>query len=329
MKELIVNNNKIHFPLFAPDATYGVIKELSMEEVKSIPIEMILGNTYHSLLRMDIDFIEKVGGLKKYMGWDGPLLTDSGGFQVYSIAFKGNGKALYNGVKFRSPINGDEHLITPQKSIEIQKQLGADIMMCFDECIPSQEPKKRQELAVERTIRWAKICKDEKPDNALLFGIVQGGVDLELREYCAKELINIGFDGYAIGGWMVDNKEQMWDAFEHTLKILPKDKPIYMMGMGTPDDIKRLKPMGVDLFDCVLPTRNGRHGYLYTSQGIIRINNSAYKYDMTPIDSECSCVACKNYTRSYLHHIYSINEGLAMRLGTIHNLTYFIKITKE
>lgn len=329
MKNLQVNGYTIPLPVFAPDATYGAVKHLTFSEVKSCGIQMVLGNTYHSLLRADLSLIKKMGGLKHFIGWDGPLLTDSGGYQVYSIAFRGHGKILDDGVRFKSPLDGKEIFISPQESMRLQKILNPDIMMCFDECIASKADKRRQEQAVERTIRWAKICKEEKGKNSLLFAIVQGGVDLTLREYCAKELVNIGFDGYAIGGWLVDQKDLMWKAIEHTIKFLPKDKPIYVMGMGAPEEIQRLKQMGADVFDCVLPTRNARHGYIYTSQGIVRIRREENKTDMTPLDPQCRCIACQNYTRAYIHHLFKVHEPLGARLATIHNLTYFTFVTQS
>jgi len=291
-------HGSVETPIFMPVGTLATVKFLSVEEIKSIGSGIILSNTYHLWLRPGSDVIKKAGGVHKFMNYDGPMLTDSGGFQVFSLA--DNRKIKEEGVDFRSHLNGDKLFLSPEKSIQIQNEIGADIIMSFDECIPYPVTYEYAKDSVDRTLRWAKRGKDaHSRDDQALFGIVQGGEFEDLREYCAKELIKMDFDGYSIGGTSVgEDKETMYKMIDYSIKYLPIDKPRYLMGVGTVHDLLEGVKRGVDMFDCVLPTRIARHGTLMTSQGRINIKKNIYKEDFRPLDPNCDCYTCKNYTRA-------------------------------
>ena len=317
----------IETPIFMPVGTLATVKFLSPEDLDKINAEIILANTYHLWLRPTDDILKKIGGVHKFMNYHKPMLTDSGGFQVFSLSK--TRKITEEGVEFKSHLDGSKLFLTPEKSIQIQNNIGADIIMSFDECIPYPSTYTYAKDSVERTLRWAKRGKDaHKRDDQALFGIVQGGEYPDLREHCAKELVNMDFDGYSIGGTSVgEDKETMYKMLDITLPYLPKDKPRYMMGVGAVNDILEGIERGVDMFDCVLPTRIARHGTCMTSAGRINIKKAIYKEDFTPLDSECNCECCKNYTKAYLNHLYRCNEGLGNRLMSIHNLAFLIKLT--
>ena len=322
-------HGSVETPIFMPVGTLATVKFLSVEEIKSIGSGIILSNTYHLWLRPGSDVIKKAGGVHKFMNYDGPMLTDSGGFQVFSLA--DNRKIKEEGVDFRSHLNGDKLFLSPEKSIQIQNEIGADIIMSFDECIPYPVTYEYAKDSVDRTLRWAKRGKDaHSRDDQALFGIVQGGEFEDLREYCAKELIKMDFDGYSIGGTSVgEDKETMYKMIDYSIKYLPIDKPRYLMGVGTVHDLLEGVKRGVDMFDCVLPTRIARHGTLMTSQGRINIKKNAYKEDFRPLVPNCDCYTCKNYTRAYLNHLYRCKEGLGDRLCSIHHLRFLIKLMED
>lgn len=324
-------HGEIQTPFFMTIGTTGAIKGLIPSEVRDLGGEVILANTYHLHLRPGEDVIERAGGLHKFMNWDGPILTDSGGYQIFSLAKIR--KIKNNGVEFQSHIDGQKIFLTPEKAIEIQQKLGSDIMMCLDECPPYPTERKYVEKSLELTTEWANRCKIEnlkfKNEN-LLFGIVQGGMYLDLREKSAKELIKIGFDGYAIGGLSVgEPNELMYEILDSTIPHLPEDRPRYLMGVGTPEDILEAVERGIDMFDCVLPTRNARHGHIFTSKGIVRLKQTALKDDFTPLDPDCGCFVCKNYTKAYLRHLFTSNEILSLRLNTYHNVAFYLNLMKQ
>ena len=334
--EMKLNHGTVQTPIFMPVGTYGTVKAMSPNELEEIGSQIILGNTFHLWLRPGLDVIEKHGGLHKFMGWDKPILTDSGGFQVFSLT--GLRKITEEGVKFASPINGDKLFLTPEVSMQIQKVLNSDIVMVFDECTP-YEIKGRPATEAEATksmrmsLRWAKRSKDEFErlgnPNAL-FGIVQGGMFEHLREESLQGLKEIGFHGYAVGGLSVgEPKEDMLRIMEKIVWQLPEDKPRYLMGVGTPEDLVEGVSQGIDMFDCVMPTRNARNGWLFTRYGDVKIRNSKYKDDLRPLDPTCDCYACKHFTRAYLHHLQKVNEILGARLNSIHNLHYYLNLMKE
>jgi len=330
-------HGEIQTPFFMTIGTVGAIKGLVPDEVRDVGGEIILSNTYHLHLRPGEDIVNRAGGLHKFMNWDGPILTDSGGFQVFSLS--GIRKLTEEGVEFRSHLNGEKIFLTPEKAIHIQQKLGSDIMMCLDECPGASQDKKYVENSLELTTRWAKRCKEHKDSTSkssvinpesLLFGIVQGGMHPKLREKSAKQLMEIGFDGYAVGGLSVgEPNEVMYKILNDIVPMLPEDKPRYLMGVGTPQDILEAVERGVDMFDCVLPTRNARHGYLFTSKGTIRIKNNKFKEDFTTLDEECDCYTCKNFTKSYLRHLFIANEPLSIRLNTLHNVAFYQKLMKD
>ncbi|MDR0831594.1 MAG: tRNA guanosine(34) transglycosylase Tgt [Bacillales bacterium] len=316
-------------PVFMPVGTQGTVKYLSNEELKAIGSQIILSNTYHLWLRPGENVIENAGGLQKFTNYNAPMLTDSGGFQVFSLA--STRKINEEGVTFKNHLNGDLLFLSPEKSIQIQNKLGADIIMSFDECPAYPSEYDYLKNSVERTVRWAKRGKEvhQREDQAL-FGIVQGADKEELRKYSAEELVKIGFDGYSIGGTSVgEDKETMKKMVDYSVKYLPKNKPIYQMGIGSYDAIFEGVLRGVDMFDCVLPTRIARHGALMTSQGRINIRDKQYEYDLSPLDPECNCETCRNYTRSYLRHLYRVDEGLGKRLLSLHNLRFLLKLTED
>lgn len=317
-------------PMFMPVGTLATVKSLSPEELKDNKAGIILSNTYHLWLRPGEDIVAKAGGLHEFMKWDGPILTDSGGFQVFSLA---NPKDITEeGVKFKNHLNGDNLLLTPEKSIEIQNKLDSDIAMSFDECIGWPSSHDYVKNSVDRTLRWAKRGIDvfNNPRQSL-FGIVQGGEYEDLRKYCAEELVKMDFDGYSIGGTSVgEDKPTMYRMVEYSTKYLPKDKVRYLMGVGDPIDIVENVIRGVDIFDCVSPTRLARHGHVLTKYGKINIKNAKYKEDFSPLSEECDCYTCRNkYTKAYIRHLITSQETFGARLLSIHNIRYLIKLTEE
>ncbi|MDB4138190.1 tRNA guanosine(34) transglycosylase Tgt [Methylophilaceae bacterium] len=327
--EIITAHGIISTPAFMPVGTYGAVKSISPKELESNNFEIILGNTFHLWLRPGMDVISKHHGLHKFINWDRPILTDSGGFQVWSLGKMR--KITQEGVTFRSPINGDKCFMGPEKSMEIQKILNSDIAMIFDECTPYPATFEEAEKSMKLSLEWAYRSKSEfqKTPNAL-FGIIQGGMFKDLRLASINELIKIDFDGYAIGGLSVgEPKEEMNKIVEFIAPKMPKDKPRYLMGVGTPEDLIFSIGHGVDMFDCVMPTRNARNGWLFTRHGDIKIKNAKYKDDLMPIDPDCDCYTCQNFSRSYLHHLFKIGEMLGSRLNTLHNLFFYKKIMLE
>ena len=319
----------IETPIFMPVGTLATVKFLSPSDLDAINAEIILANTYHLWLRPNDDVLKRIGGVHKFMNYHKPMLTDSGGFQVFSLSK--TRKITEEGVTFKSHLDGSKLFLTPEKSIEIQNNIGADIIMSFDECIPFPATYEYAKKSVERTLRWAKRGKDaHKRDDQALFGIVQGGDYPDLRKDCAIKLTEMDFDGYSIGGTSVgEDKETMYRMLDHTMPFLPENKPRYMMGIGAVNDILEGIERGVDMFDCVLPTRIARHGTCMTSVGRINIKKAIYKYDFEPLDPECDCECCKNYTKAYLNHLYRCNEGLGNRLMSIHNLKFLINLTNQ
>ena len=316
----------IETPAFMPVGTQGTVKGMLPEQLKEIGAQVILGNTYHLYLRPGHELLARLGGLHRFMNWDRPILTDSGGFQVFSLGALR--KIDEEGVRFQSHIDGSAHKLTPELSIAIQEALGSDIMMVFDECIP--HPSTREYIAVStaRSGRWAARCKEARTDqSAALFGIVQGGMQEDLRQQSAAGLLETGFDGYALGGLSVgEPAEIMYQVMEWSLPMLPQDRPRYVMGVGTPENLVEAVSRGADMFDCVMPTRNARNGVLFTSFGRLSIKQARYLEDETPIDPECSCYVCRHYSRAYLRHLYQSNEILASVLNTTHNLYYYLHL---
>ncbi len=313
----------VQTPAFMPVGTYGSVKAVSPAELTEIGFEMVLSNTYHLSLRPGLAVIEAHGGLHRFMGWDKPIITDSGGFQVFSLGALR--KITEAGVKFSSPLNGDKIFISPEESMRIQKILNSDIVMIFDECTPYPATQQEAADSMRLSLRWAMRCKTAHAGNPnALYGIVQGGMYENLRDESAHELIEMDFDGYAIGGLSVgEPKEDMARVLRYTVPQLPADKPRYLMGVGTPADLVYAVGEGIDQFDCVLPTRNARHGILFTRRGEMRIRNARWKLDTRPIDPECGCYACRHFSRAYLHHLIRANEMLGARLATLHNLHYY------
>jgi queuine tRNA-ribosyltransferase len=308
-----------------PVGTYGTVKAMTVEEVKELGAEIILGNTFHLSITPSTDVIEAHGDLHDFMNWSGPILTDSGGFQVFSLGKMR--KITEEGVSFRSPKDGSSIFMGPEESMQIQKKLGSDIVMIFDDCTPYPAEKSEVDQSMQLSLRWAKRSLMEhqrlKNKNAL-FGIIQGGMHKDLRIQSAESLIEMNFDGYAIGGLSVgEPKEEMMKVLDFLPEHMPTDKPRYLMGVGTPLDLVEGVAMGVDMFDCVMPSRNARNGYLFTSEGVVKIRNAKYKLDTGPLDPNCSCNTCKHYSRSYLHHLQKTNEILGSRLNTFHNLFYY------
>ena len=317
-------------PMFMPVGTQATVKTLSPEEVKDTKAGIILANTYHLWLRPGDEIVKKAGGLHKFMNYDGPILTDSGGFQVFSLAKPKD--ITEEGVHFKNQYNGDKLFLTPEKSIKIQENLGSDIVMSFDECPPASASYDYLKQSVERTLRWAKRGKDVfKGENQLLFGIVQGGAYEDLRKMSVESLVAMNFDGYSIGGVANDHesKEDMYKAFLYSTKYLPEDKLRYAMGIGEPIDLVEGVIRGVDLFDCVTPTRLARHGHAFTKYGKINLKNAKYKEDFTPISKECDCYACKHYTKAYIKHLINADETFGARLLSIHNIRYLVSLMEE
>jgi queuine tRNA-ribosyltransferase len=322
----------VETPVFMPVGTRGSVKSVSPEELLAAGARIILGNTYHLYLRPGCDVISRFTGLHQFMHWDGPILTDSGGFQVFSLAKLA--KISEEGVTFQSHLDGSSHLLTPGKVVDIQNCLGADIIMCLDDCIQYPATREDSLTALEITTKWAQRCKqawqETKNGRNALFGIVQGGMFRDLRERSAEELMNIDFPGYAVGGLSVgEPTEVMLEMADHTLPHLPETKPRYIMGVGTPENLIELVALGTDMFDCVLPTRNARNGQMFTQYGTVNISNAQYKDDMEPLESGCECYTCRHYSRAYLRHLYMARELLAYRLNTIHNIHYFIRFMKQ
>ncbi|HBG5344805.1 TPA: tRNA guanosine(34) transglycosylase Tgt [Clostridioides difficile] len=320
----------IETPIFMPVGTQATVKSMTPEELKEIGSQIILSNTYHLYMRPGHELIKRAGGLHNFMNWDKPILTDSGGFQVFSLGPLR--KIKEEGVEFRSHLDGSKHFLTPEKAMEIQNALGSDIMMAFDECAPYPADREYVKNSLERTTRWLKRCKDahNNTDKQALFGIIQGGMYKDLREQSAKEITSIDLPGYAIGGLSVgEPKPLMYDVLEHTTPLMPKDKPRYLMGVGSPDDLVEGVIRGVDMFDCVLPTRIARNGTAMTSQGKVVVRNATYAEDFTPLDPECDCYTCKNYSRAYIRHLIKANEILGARLITTHNLHFLLNLMKQ
>ncbi|MCC6532910.1 MAG: tRNA guanosine(34) transglycosylase Tgt [Burkholderiales bacterium] len=310
-------------PAFMPVGTYGAVKGTDPAVLRQVGAQIVLGNTFHLWLRPGLDVLERHGGLHRFMGWSGPILTDSGGFQVFSLGALRS--IAEEGVRFQSPVNGDRLLLTPEESMRIQRVFNSDIVMIFDECTPYPIDEAGAAASMRLSLRWALRCARSHEGNPnALFGIVQGGMYEHLRDESAAGLQALGFDGYAIGGLSVgEPKADMQRILAHTPPRLPQDKPRYLMGVGTPQDIVDAVRCGIDLFDCVLPTRNARNGWLYTSEGVVKLRNARYRDDMGPLDPACGCHTCANFTRAYLHHLQRVNEMLGAMLNTLHNLHYY------
>jgi queuine tRNA-ribosyltransferase len=347
--KLTTAHGEVNTPVFMPVGTQGSVKTLTNTEVKECGAEIILGNAYHLYLRPGLDVIRKAGGLHKFMGWDRPILTDSGGYQIFSLASLR--KLTDEGAEFSSHIDGAKHFITPEKAVEIQQVLGGDIMMMLDECVHYPAARDYVEQSLALTTRWARRSKDyfvnqlaslpvcqfgsragqpaNRPTGQLLFGIVQGSTYTDLRRKAVKDLLKIGFDGYAIGGVSVGEPESLiHEISAYTASLLPEDKPRYLMGLGTPPDVVEAIGNGVDMFDCVVPTRNGRNGQAFTSSGDLQLRNAEYKEDTRPIDEACPCYACKNHSRAYIRHLFNTEELLGLRLVSLHNVHFYVKIIK-
>ena len=319
----------VETPAFMPVGTYGTVKAMSPAELHDIGAHIVLGNTFHLWLRPGLEVIKAHGGLHRFMGWDGPILTDSGGFQVFSLGELR--KITGGGVEFRSPVNGDKCFLSPEESMRIQKVLNSDIVMIFDECTPYPADEQVASVSMRLSLGWAERSKKAHEGNPnALFGIVQGGMHEHLRDESLAGLVDIGFDGYAIGGLSVgEPKEDMRRILKHTAPQLPADKPRYLMGVGTPEDLVDAVSQGIDMFDCVMPTRNARNGHLFTRFGDVRIKNAQYRMDTRPLDEQCGCYTCRNFSRAYLHHLHRLGEILGARLNTLHNLHYYQELMGE
>jgi len=323
---LTFDRGVVETPAFMPVGTYGTVKGMKTEEVEGTGADIILGNTFHLMLRPGTDIIEQHGGLHGFMNWHKPILTDSGGFQVFSLGKMR--KITEEGVRFSSPVNGEKIMLTPERSMEVQRSLGADVVMIFDECTPYPADHAVAKKSMELSLRWAQRSKDAHGDNpSALFGIIQGGMHEDLREVSVEGLKSIEFDGYAIGGLSVgEPKEDMIRILDHTAPLIPENKPRYLMGVGKPEDLVEGVRRGIDMFDCVMPTRNARNGHLFINNGVIKIRNSVHKTDTGPLDSTCDCYTCKNYSRAYLHHLDKCKEILGSQLNTLHNLHFYQKV---
>ncbi|MBU1529714.1 MAG: tRNA guanosine(34) transglycosylase Tgt [Gammaproteobacteria bacterium] len=329
--EITTAHGVIQTPIFMPVGTYGTVKGMTPRDLNEINAQIILGNTFHLWMRPGLDIMEKFGGLHQFMGWKGPILTDSGGFQVFSLGAMR--KIKEEGVHFRSPVNGDKLFLTPEESMRIQTVLNSDIVMIFDECTPYPATHTEARLSMEMSMRWARRSRDsfdEQGNQNGLFGIVQGGMYEDLRDISLQGLEEIGFDGYAIGGLSVgEPKDDMQRILAHTAPKLPQNKPRYLMGVGTPEDLVNAVGRGIDMFDCVMPTRNARNGWLFTRTGDIRIRNAKFRNDESPLDATCACYTCKNFSRAYLHHLDRSKEILGAHLNTMHNLHYYLELMRE
>ncbi|RJL74322.1 tRNA guanosine(34) transglycosylase Tgt [Acinetobacter radioresistens] len=329
---LTLEHGVVETPVFMPVGTYGTVKGMLPRDIEEIQAQIILGNTFHLYLRPGLDVVKEHGGLHEFIKWDKPILTDSGGFQVFSLGAMR--KIKEEGVTFRSPIDGSKVFLSPEVSMEIQKVLNSDIVMIFDECTPYPATHEEAQKSLQLSLRWAKRCKThhhEVLDNKnALFGIIQGGMYEDLRDESLEGLLEIGFDGYAIGGLSVgEPKEEMIKVLDYLPNKMPHDKPRYLMGVGKPEDIVEGIRRGVDMFDCVMPTRNARNGHYFVTDGLVRIRNSKYRHDQSPLDPHCDCYTCKNFTRAYLFHLEKCGEMLGSMLGTIHNLRYYQRFTQD
>ena len=326
---LTLAHGTVDTPTFMPVGTYGTVMAMSPAELTEIGAQIVLGNTFHLWLRPGLEVIAAHGGLHRFMGWDGPILTDSGGYQVFSLGELR--KISEEGVKFQSPVNGDPCFLTPEESMRIQRVLNADIVTVFDECTPYPAAPGEARESMELSLRWAERSKRAHPaDGNALFGIVQGGMYEDLRDRSLAGLVDLGFDGYAIGGLSVgEPKRDLRRILNHTAPQLPAGQPRYLMGVGTPEDIVAAVASGIDMFDCVLPTRNARNGWIYTRHGTIKLRNAPYRGDTRPLDEACGCYTCRNFSRAYLHHLQKVNEILGARLNTWHNLYYFLALMRD
>ncbi|ANB03525.1 tRNA guanosine(34) transglycosylase Tgt [Ectothiorhodospira sp. BSL-9] len=327
--QLRFDRGTVETPAFMPVGTYGTVKAMTPEELEGLGAEIILGNTFHLMLRPGTDVIQAHGDLHDFMHWERPILTDSGGFQVFSLAELR--KITEEGVRFRSPVDGSPILLTPERSMEVQRALGSDIVMIFDECTPHPATEDQARESMELSLRWAARSRQAHGDNpSALFGIVQGGMYDGLRRRSLEGLMEIGFDGYAIGGLSVgETEEERHRVLDGLMPHMPVQRPRYLMGVGRPEDIVEAVRRGVDMFDCVIPTRNARNGFLYTREGVMRIRNARFRDDTGPIDPHCDCYTCRNYSRAYLKHLDKCNEMLASRLATIHNLYFYQTLMRE
>ena len=327
--EVKTTHGKFQTPAFMPVGTYGAVKSISPETLEVLQAEIVLSNHYHLMERPGVEIIKSHGGLHQFMGWQGPILTDSGGYQVFSLSKKRT--ISEEGVEFFSPLNGDKKYLTPESCMQLQLDYGVDIAMVLDECTPFPVSKEIAKESMNLSLRWAKRCRSVfTSDQSSLFGIIQGGVFNHLREESLEGLMKINFEGYAIGGLSVgEPKMEMEKVINNIVPKMPEDKPRYLMGVGTPLDIVRAVQLGVDMFDCVIPTRHARNGYLYTSKGIVKIRNSENKDNLAPIDDNCSCYTCTNFSRSYLHHLDKTKEMLGSTLNTIHNLHYYLNLMRN
>ena len=326
---------RVETPTFMPVGTYGSVKAMTPEELHELGAGIVLGNTFHLMLRPGAELIRRLGGLHRFMHWDGPILTDSGGFQVWSLSqLRHIGEEA---VRFRSPIDGSSVELSPERSMQVQRDLGADICMIFDECTPHPATPDVVRASMELSLRWAARSRvafdrlsEARGESAALFGIVQGGMDAGLRQASLEGLRQIGFDGYAIGGLSVGESEaERLAVLEALAPVMPRERPRYLMGVGRPEDLVAGVLRGVDMFDCVMPTRNARNGHLFTSRGVVRIKNARHREDARPLDAHCHCYTCRHYSRAYLHHLYRCNEILAHRLHTIHNLAFYLGLMRR
>ncbi len=332
---LSTDHGAIETPVFMPVGTQGTVKAIEQRELEEIGAQIILGNTYHLYLRPGMDVIESAGGLHRFIGWPKPILTDSGGYQVFSLTELR--QIEEEGVTFRSHLDGSTHLFTPENVVNIQRQLGSDIMMVLDECTPFPCELEYAQRSNALTVRWAARCREEFERNTqpygrkqALFGIMQGSIYKGIRENSARALTAMDFDGYAIGGLAVGEPvEQLYEMTEFSEALLPEDKPRYLMGVGTPENLLESIARGMDMFDCVLPTRNGRNANLFTRIGTLNVKNAGYKTDFAPVDPECSCYTCTHFTRAYLRHLFQVNDILALQLATIHNLAFYLWLMRE
>ena len=330
---LVTPHGQVPTPAFTPVATQGSVKALGPDEVKEIGARIVLANAYHLYLRPGVGLIRKLGGLHAFSGWEGPMLTDSGGFQAFSLG--GLGRMTDDGILFRSHIDGSEHLFTPESSIRDQVGLGADIIMCLDQCIASSESREAVRLAMDRTHRWALRCRDARRDyprhgSGALFGIVQGGVFEDMRQESAEYVTSLDFDGYAVGGLAVgESKAEMYGVAELVAKLLPRVRPRYLMGVGSPEDLVECVYRGIDMFDCALPTRVARNGALYTPEGRVDITSGRFRDAPGPVQEDCNCYACRRFSAAYLHHLFKTKEILGLRLASMHNLRFILRLMED
>ena len=323
---LVTSHGVVQTPCFMPVGTQGTVKAMSPRDLRELGCQILLGNTYHLFLRPGHELIRQLGGLHRFMSWDGPILTDSGGYQVFSLGAMR--EITEDGARFQSHLDGSSHLLTPEKAVEIQQALGSDIAMVLDECIPHDAARAYVRASTERTIRWARRCLDARGKaDQLMFGIIQGGLFEDLRRWCVDEMASLAFDGFAVGGLGVgEGEEQLKSVGSFTVQLLPEDKPRYLMGVGRPQDIINGVRAGFDMFDCVIPTRNGRNGTLFTWEGKLNIKRAEYADDGRPLDESCACYCCKNFSRAYLRHLYMAGEILASQLNSLHNLYFYHRL---